>query len=182
MKSTILALMCVLTCVLAGVASAQSETPQAATSMPQSTMGTVVSSDSKTLVVRTDEGQQMTFQVDTYTVLPTHLMAGEKIKVLYNRGSDNLNNATLVSLQSTTPAANPDMGAEETSPTSQPPPASSGAAGSSGSMSTSAPRAATAPSANGTHEMPSTASPLWLLALVGVAATGSAVGMRLIRR
>ena len=158
MRPTILALICMMIWALPGAALAQSEAPPAAAGTTQSYTGSVVSADTKTLVVRSDAGTEMTFQLDSYTYLPSRLMAGQKITVQYTTDVDRSNHATMVSvLPEMTPR--PEPGSEESSPATEPRPASSQR-----------------------PEMPATASPLWWFALIGLAAAASSLVARHQRR
>jgi len=69
--------------------------------------GTVVSSTDTTLVIRTDSGEEMTFNVDSATIRPTSMAVGSRIDVEYH-AADGANHAAQVRLvgSATTTAAN----------------------------------------------------------------------------
>ena len=153
--------------VAIAVPMAGAQTDQTGSSSPSTDMsnmtGTVVSSSSTALVVRTDSGSQMTFVVDSSSTLPSNLSAGDRVTVDYSTMSDGQYHASTVSAMTGAGSAGSASGASSMSSTSS----TSGTSGTS---------------AGATGSLPRTASRVPLVALIGAVALGAAIGMRFLSR
>lgn len=170
--TVILASMAVM---LAGAALAQAATTPSADPMgtsPEKSVGTaslqsvdgkVISSSASSLVVETDAGKRLTFDVDSASAQPASLAAGDRVTVRY-RSTAGIQHADDVTLAAAAPIA----ATASTSSTS--PPASA-------TESTAAAPSTTADAAG----LPRTASPLPLILLVGTLAALVAFGVHLSR-
>ncbi len=119
----------------------------------QSISGTVVSSTGNTLVIKTDAGDQMTFNLDAMSERPASLTAGSRVGIQYHTLEGGKYHAASVKLEPASGAAPPsEMTSDETS---------------------AADRTATEPRA-----LPGTASPLPLYGLGGLLSFGTALGLR----
>jgi hypothetical protein len=145
MKLTTMALFLVLASALAGNALAQGTSEI-------SVSGTVVSSDENLLVIRTDAGQEMTFDVEPSTLTVNRPPAGQRIEVKYE--VDNGRNRLV---RIVTDGA--------------------GSTGGSGARTSDLGTTTNARDSAG-RDMPATASPLALIALGGIAALGSGTALR----
>jgi len=128
--------------------------------MSTSVSGTVVSSSSSSLVIKTDSGSRMTFQVDTSSNLPVGIAAGDRVSLDYESLAGGKYHVSRVSSESTTMPS----GSERYGKTETPSTETSGAAGEK------------------PEKLPRTASPLPLIALIGSLSVGAAVGIRLFSR
>lgn len=133
--------------------------------------GTLVSSSAESIVVKTDAGIESTFTVDAGSVLPAGMTPGDRVSVEYHMldgGSYLASRVTSVSGSGTaSPATAEGAGSDPGMPAG-----ASGDAREEGS--------ATSPESGG--ELPRTAGPLPLLAVIGVMAIGAALGLRAIFR
>jgi hypothetical protein len=120
--------------------------------------GKVVSSSSSQLVIRTDDGRQMTFNVDSTSTVPAGLRDDARISVRYHElagGTFHAANVTTTAAPTTTtPETRTDMPQEP----------------------------ATTAAAEPTRELPATASPLPLVGLSGLLALAGGLGARALRR
>ncbi|HET9481675.1 MAG TPA: hypothetical protein VFP98_07965 [Candidatus Polarisedimenticolia bacterium] len=128
----------------AGAVRAQSS------SDPAYVSGTITSSDSTRLVIRTDDGDMVTLTLDSQSVLPAALTPGARIDVKYITASDGALRAVEVR----------PVGAQPSGPESY-----SASATASGETT-------------GTEALPQTASPLALIGLVGLASLITGAGLR----
>lgn len=115
--------------------------------------GTLVASTDSSLVVRSDAGVESTYTVDSSTVLPASLTPGDRVSVDYHMLDGGAYHASRVTNLA---------GSGSTAPA----PASASGTDPSGSSA----------------ELPRTASPLPLFAVMGVLAIGAALGVRAIFR
>lgn len=153
MKRSVVCMLSILALALAVPAMAQSE---------QTASGTVVSSSATQLVIKTADGRQMTFVVDSDSNAPANLPQGAPVTVRYH------------DMNGTFHAANVSATAAAPSTTQTTP-----------STDTTAPdtTATAAPDTDtGSRQLPATASPLPLLGLSGLLALGGGLGARLLRR
>jgi hypothetical protein len=157
-------------CVLGGAIALIAETPTAANPAPTSTAsaalksadGKVISTSASSLVIETDAGNRLTFNLDATTAEPASLAAGDRVTVRYSELVASGNHADSVTLA----AAPPSAVAEATLPSPAPAPAADAAV----------PAAPTS-----TSDLPRTASRLPLILLVGTLAALVAYGVHLSR-
>ena len=137
--------------------------------------GTVVSSSPTQVVIKTDDGRQMTFNVDAQSTVPAGLAAGNPVTVSYHdMGGGTLHAATVTVSSAGTPSTttNPPATTNDTyanttrttAPAGQEPMESAGA------------------KTRTTRRMPSTASPLPLIGLAGLLSLTAGLGLRAVRR
>jgi hypothetical protein len=124
--------------------------------------GKVVTTSASSLVIETDAGKRLTFNIDSATAQPASLAAGDRVTVRYSAVSGT-NHAENVALAAAAPITT-----AETAPPPAPP------------ADTSAP-ATTATTSTRTTALPKTASPLPLVLLVGTLAALVAFGVHLSR-
>jgi hypothetical protein len=114
----------------------------------QSISGTVVSSTSDSLVIRTDDGTERTFKVDANSKLPSSLANGSRVTVNFHRmegGVDHAGSVTMATADTTPAPADPGMRTD-------------------------------APSTAG--ELPATAGPVPHMILIGLSALAAGLGLR----
>jgi hypothetical protein len=132
--------------------------PAAAPAASTTVTGSVVSSGQQSVVIKTDAGDQMTFEVDGTSMVPAGLVGGDKVSIEYQTLDGGKYRASKVVLSTTS------MPAKTT--------AEQGYDSQHGEESTTQ-----------THEgMPRTASPLPLLALAGSLLVGAAFALRAFSR
>src|SRR5436309_10847421 len=100
MKSSLTCVLGLLVLISVGTLAAQS-----AQSEDRYATGTVVSSSSSSLVIRTEAGDQMTFNLNSQTVLPSQLQAGAKVDVRYHDEGGMYHAAEVQAIGSTTEPA-----------------------------------------------------------------------------
>lgn len=120
--------------------------------------GTVVSSSSTQVVIKTDDGRQMTFAVDAQSTVPAGLAAGNPVTVSYHDMGGGTFHAASVTVSSA------GMPSSATAPAAQEPMERAGA------------------KTRTTRRMPSTASPLPLIGLAGLLSLTAGLGLRAVRR
>jgi len=156
MKTSLLCLLAVAVLALAVPLMAQTE---------QTVTGSVVSSSPTQVVVKTDDGRQLTFTVDTQSSVPADLAAGNAVTVAYH----DMGGGTLHLARVTTSAAGTLPSTTTGSTTTAPP--------------EPMPERTTEPaSARGTKRMPATASPLPLIGLAGLLSLTAGLGLRAVRQ
>lgn len=185
MKRTLVPLFAILALVLAAPLVAQSAAPPGHMDSPGATYisGTLVSLGADSIVIRTDTGETRTFLINAATVGVQSYPVGNRVKidfVLDDQGSsiakqilgDTSSTSTSLT-ETTTPALQPVAPAVESTDTTL-------------STETDIDTADTtddvAMEAGQNEELPATASPLPLLALLGLGAVGSGVGLSFLRR
>jgi hypothetical protein len=134
--------------------------------------GTVVSSSPTQVVVKTSDGRDMTFMVDAQSTVPSGLVAGNPITVVYHDMGNNTLHAARVTSSGTTTA--PRTTTTTPATTTEPRPSSQSAP-----MPESTTPAATPES---TPRMPATASNLPLVGLAGLLSLTAGLGVRALRR
>lgn len=155
MKSSLSLLLGVAVLALAVPVMAQTE---------QTVSGTIVSSTPVQVVVKTADGREMTFAVDAQSTVPSGLIAGNPVTVIYHdMGNNTLHAARVTSTGTTTTTST------EPRPSSQ-----------SAPMPESTTPATT--STEGTGRMPATASNLPLVGLAGLLSLTAGLGVRALRR
>jgi hypothetical protein len=133
--------------------------------------GTVVASDAGSLVIRSDAGVESTFTVDSGTDLPGSLRPGDRVSVTYHMLDGGAYHASRVAVQQgSDPGSTAGSSAEGAAPAAP----GDDPAGGMGS-------GASDPAGAG-GDLPRTASPLPLFAVMGVLAIGAAFGIRAIFR
>jgi hypothetical protein len=170
MRNRVLCVLSIALLALAGGLAAQGTDPAATT---QTITGTVVSSSSSSLVIDTDTGTRQTFMVDAQSTLPTGLAPGTRISVDYH----SLAGGTFHAARATTlGAAAPIQPTTEARPmdTTTPPDTTT----SSSMPSTDSSTGAAPATRTKTRKMPATASPLPLVALIGLASLAGAATLR----
>ena len=146
------------------IATALAAVPAWAQTNPSSTSGVVVSSTTDSLVVRLDDGTQRTFAVDSTSTLPSaRLSAGARVTVKYHALDAGRFHAARVELVPSTT----DRPAVSSTPTDSP---------------MTSERATDRPATTDREALPATASPMPLLALVGLAAMFTAAALSAVRR
>ncbi len=137
--------------------------------------GTVVSSSPTQVVIKTDDGRQMTFNVDAQSTVPAGLAAGNPVTVSYHdMGGGTLHAATVTVSSAGTPST-----------TTNPPATTNDTY--ANTTRTTAPAAPEPMESAGaktrtTRRMPSTASPLPLIGLAGLLSLTAGLGLRAVRR
>jgi hypothetical protein len=137
--------------------------------------GTVVSSSPTQVVIKTDDGRQMTFAVDAQSTVPAGLAEGNPVTVSYHdMGAGTFHAASVTVSSAGTPSTTANPPATDTStyanttrttaPAAQEPMESAGA------------------KTRTTRRMPSTASPLPLIGLAGLLSLTAGLGLRAVRR
>ncbi|PYQ01918.1 MAG: hypothetical protein DMF82_17985 [Acidobacteria bacterium] len=137
--------------------------------------GTVVSSSPTQVVIKTDDGRQMTFAVDAQSTVPAGLAQGNPVTVSYHEmggGTFHAASVTVSSAGMPSTTANPPSTdtstyantTRTTAPAAQEPMESAGA------------------KTRTTRRMPSTASPLPLIGLAGLLSLSAGLGLRALRR
>jgi hypothetical protein len=177
MKRSVVCLLSILALALAVPAIAQSE---------QTASGTVVSSSATQIVIKTADGKQMTFVVDSDSNAPANLSQGSPVSVRYHDMNGTLHAANVSatgagSAATDTTATTTANRAGTTSTT--------GADARVDAQDTTRP---TTPSDTtgtvaedtdtGSRRMPATASPLPLIGLSGLLALAGGLGARVLRR
>ncbi len=158
MRRFILAIAVVTLTVAAGALWAQSS------GMALHVTGTVVSSSSDSLVVRTESGAEMTFGVDAQSVIPSTLTPDTRVEVAYHSMDGGTYHAAEVQPM--------DSGA-----TTLPPEPSN----QSSKLPSQEPSSASA-QPTGNESLPRTASPIVLVGLIGLASLGAGASLRLLSR
>jgi hypothetical protein len=177
----------------------------------RSVSGRVVSSSSNQLVIQTEDGRQMTFNVDAQSTGATGLTEGSRVTVRYHEmsgGTFHAANVTSGGATTTTGASTDTTRRDTTTPTTETqatsaadrPTSTTGrtttdrtsrttpstSAAPEAQQPTPAETAATEPTTRTTGAeagtMPATASPLPLVGLSGLLALSGALGMRALRR
>jgi hypothetical protein len=188
MKRSVVCLLSILALALAVPAIAQSE---------QTASGTVVSSSATQLVIKTADGKQMTFVVDSDSNAPANLSQGSPVSVRYHDMNGSLHAANV----SATGAGSAATDTTATGTTGSTPPGTSATtAKRAGTTSTTGADARvdaqdtppTTPSDTtgtvaqdtdtGSRQMPATASPLPLIGLSGLLALTGGLCARVLRR
>jgi len=133
--------------------------------------GTLVSSSTESVVVRTDAGVKSTFTVDDGTALPANMTPGDRVTVEYHMLDGGVYLASRLALEegSGTPSRSGASGSDSALPASAETPEAAGGTGSPTSSESGG-------------ELPRTASPLPLIAGIGVLAILAALGLRAIFR
>jgi hypothetical protein len=134
------------------------------------TRGTLTAKDGTTLTLETIQGQVVTFEITDQSLLPQELSVGDTIVVhhLAGTGDGNLQPITEVLIADELTASG---SADELT-------ASSGSADKLTASSGSADEQPAADRRRRAEVLPETAGPLAALALIGLAATGGAAGLR----
>jgi len=174
MKTALSSLLSVAALALAVPLMAQAE---------QTASGKVVSSTPEQLVVQTDAGSQLTFNVDSQSTVPAGLNAGSRVTVTYHdMGGGTLHAARV---DASTGGGEP-MNTQETTPpkpTTMAPAYTPPAATTTSPATSAAQEPARAPTTGAsTSTMPATASPLPLVGLLGLLSLGAGLGVRALRR
>jgi len=156
MKTSLLCLLAVAVLALAVPLVAQTE---------QTVTGTVVSSTPSQVVVKADDGRELTFAVDAQSVVPAGLAANNAVTVTYH----DMGGGTLHAARVTSSAA--DTMPNTTAPSTTEP-----------STTTTTGTTTTAAPAPKPHRMPATASPLPLIGLAGLMSLTAGLGLRAVRR
>lgn len=194
MKRSVVCLLSILALALAVPAIAQSE---------QTASGTVVSSSATQIVIKTADGKQMTFVIDSDSNAPANLSQGSPVSVRYHDMNGTLHAANVSATgggsaaTDTTATGTPSTGTTG----STPPGTSATTANRAGTTSTTGADARvdaqdttppTTPSDTtgtvaqdadtGSRRMPATASPLPLIGLSGLLALTGGLGARVLRR
>ena len=165
-------LMLMAACLLGSAIAVRAETtPPAtgaaststATASLKSADGKVISTSASSLVILTDAGNRLTFNLDAATAEPASLAAGDRVTVRYSELAASGNHADSVTLAAAPPSA---AVAETTLPSATTPPTAEAA-------TTAAPEAS--------PDLPRTASRLPLILLVGTLAALVAYGVHLSR-
>ena len=158
----VVVLGCGLGMVMAQDNPAGAAAPSGAAPMPtESTIsGTLVSSSTTSIVIKTDTGVESTYVVDGTTALPAEMKPGDRVNLEYHLLDGGAYHASRVTL-GTEPAAPSEASAEATAPGGG---SDSGGSASGGSSS----------------GLPQTASPLPLYGVIAVLAIGAALGLRAI--
>lgn len=144
-KSALICALGILAIVAVGSVAAQSQDKYAS--------GTVVSSSSTTLVVKTEAGDQMTFKLDSQSAVPTQLKADDKIDVRYQIMDDG----TFQVAEVRTVGSQPE---------------STGTTGQTGAPAQE----------SGSKPLPRTASPVVLIGVIGLGSLGAAAGLKALTR
>jgi hypothetical protein len=197
MKRSVVCMLSILALALAVPAMAQSE---------QTASGTVVSSSSTQLVIKTTDGRQLTFVVDSDSKAPANLQQGAPVTVRYHDMNGTFHAAnvsataaapsasqTTPSTDTTAPGTSATTGTVRRDTTSTPAATtpSTSTTGSDARVDAQDARPTTAPDTTattaqdtdtGSRQLPATASPLPLLGLSGLLALGGGLGARLLRR
>ena len=139
--------------------------------MTSKVSGTIVSSSSDSLVVRTDAGNEMSFDLDAQSVVPPNLTSDTRVDVAYHTMDSGTYHAAEV-----TPAVSSD--ATPSQDTSQPPPQDPAMEPSKQPQQQAGGSAQSA----GEDNLPRTASPIVLVGLIGLASLGAGTGVRLLTR
>jgi hypothetical protein len=122
--------------------------------MPTQTLsGTVVSSTGDSLVIRTDDGTERTFKVDSQSSLPASLATGVRVSVTYHRMEGGVDHAAKVTL-----------------------------AGTDSTARTEPPMRTDEPARSASGELPATAGPVPQLILLGLGSLAAGLGLRRSRR
>jgi hypothetical protein len=154
-------------CLLAFMAALAFAAPAFSQSdMPTQTLsGVVVSSSNDTLVIRTDDGTERTFKVDSQTNLPSNLAQGTRVTVAYHRMDGGVDHAARVTAASsdTTPPRTPRASGTESTGTP-----------STGTMRTDEP----ARTDTSSDQLPATAGPVPGLILLGLGSLAASLGLR----
>lgn len=156
---------------------APSDSPQPRTLAPSTgtVTGAVVTTTGSTVILRTQDGQQMSFVVDSTSKLPTNMATGDRVTVEYDTVAGG-HHAKIVTVQTSAPPpeANPTPATTTTNParttTTTPPPVNT--------TDTVNPTGDTPYEEGKAPPMPKTASYLPLIFLVGMVCLGLALGFR----
>lgn len=190
MKRTLVPLFAILALVLAAPLVAQSAAPPGHMDSPGATYisGTLVSLGADSIVIRTDTGETRTFLINAATVGVQSYPVGNRVKIDFvlddqSRGIakqilGDTSSASTSLTETTTPVLEP------AAPAPAPPAVES--ADTTLSTETDVDINDTTDDATleagQNEELPATASPLPLLALLGLGAVGSGVGLSFLRR
>lgn len=152
----------------------------AAAQTPTTTSGVVVSSTTESLVVRMDDGTERTFNVTSTTALPTARLAeGNRVTVQYRPLNAGLFEAARVELAAAINRDRPVMNPTPDRSMMSEPAAIQGRVTGADTTATQRDNDANQRDANEDREtLPSTASPMPLLALAGVAALISSLVLK----
>ncbi len=138
--------------------------------------GTVVSTDSRNITVRTDSGQQMSFTIDpSSSGIPSNVRTGSRVNVTYTTSADGTYRASDVMLSS-------DPGSSSTGSSSSSSGSTSGSGMNKSSSMSGTTESSGATSASESEHLPRTASPLPLIGITGLIALGGALAFRLSQR
>jgi LPXTG-motif cell wall-anchored protein len=152
--------MCVVMVCLAAVAFAQSGTAPATQNMMVT--GSVVSMSGNQVVVRTDAGENMTFERAASVMMPTDIAVGSRVTAHYDQNTAGNPRLTSVAL------ATDQQGVNRTND-------SMSGSGSTPGMGANDQRSTTGMNDN---LLPQTASPMILIAFAGLASLGGALALR----
>ncbi len=180
--------------------SGQSTTSASSTSSTTTVTGTVVSSSDKQLVIDTATGRQTFTVVSGTSDIPTGLTAGTEVTVRFTTSGDQrtVSRVTTVSSSSTSPYSSSSSSSSTTSPRSATGTYSSGTSSQYGSTGPSTDRAndvtrgtrtdrdhnrrAAATDSDRDNNLPATASPAFLVGLLGLLSLGGSALLRALRR
>jgi hypothetical protein len=197
MKRSVVCMLSILALALAVPAMAQSE---------QTASGTVVSSSATQIVIKTADGRQLTFVVDSDSNAPANLQQGAPVTVRYHDMNGTFHAAnvsataaapsatqTTPSTDTTAPGTSATTGTVRRDTTSTPAATtpSTSTTGSDARVDAQDARPTTTPETTstaaqdtdtGSRRLPATASPLPLVGLSGLLALTGGLGARLLRR
>jgi hypothetical protein len=175
-----LALALLLTSAVMGPAIAQNMDDNPATEVPTHISGTVVSYTESSLVLRTDQGDQMIFALEATTPRPAMLKANDRVRIEYRRDASGSMYASTITpmaaagtTPSETPASNLDDDAAVSDMDHDADPATPG-------YQSSAPSSQATPYSSATDRtgLPATAGPLPILGLMGLIGVGTGLIIR----
>ena len=173
--------------------SSQSTTSTSSTSSSSTVTGTVVSSSDKQLVVETPTGRQTFTVVSGTSDVPTGLAAGTQVTVQYTTSGEE----RTVSRVTTSPGTSPYSSGSSSSSTSPSSGTGTYGSGTSGQYSSSSTgtstdrgndmgrhhrRAGTTDNDHDRDNLPATASPAFLVGLLGLLSLGGSTLLRTLRR
>jgi len=159
MKKSLMALLGIVALVAAG--SFLATVAKAADPEPVYVSGTVVSVNDTILVVKTDSGEELTFDLDSATIRPAVVRVGSRIDVEYHAMNGRNHAAQIRSVGDTNPSYNNPPATNYNNP-----PSSTPSTTSSNYQSSS------------TERLPRTASPIAMIGLTGLTALSSGLGLR----
>jgi hypothetical protein len=192
MKRSLVCVLSIMALALALPLFAQTE---------RSISGRVVTSSPTELVIQTEDGRQMTFNVDTQTMGASGLNSGSRVTVRYHELAGGTFHAAIVTSSTTTSTS--DVTTERTTRTTVTEPTDTtrtttteptGATTTTRTRRTTTPtertsrttttatETTTAGTAEPAAKMPATASPVPLVGLAGLLALSGALGVRALRR
>ena len=158
----------------------QTQTNTQTTTTNQTVSGVVVSSTADQLVIRTDTGREMTFEVETATTLPTGtLTPGSTIRVDYRMNDLNGYDAVVVR---TGAATGSQLDANRTTTSTTDATNRTGTTTTTTDRTTTTADRTTTSGMNDTSRLPATASPLPLIGLLSLGAIALSYGVRRWRR